>query len=101
MSNFMRQLQSLAQGTNVTILVSFFWITAYQNTVINETSLVFKVINNTARVDQTRPERKPALGPSFALMTDTTLWLTMDTSSEDAEAPCRTIRVLRSESIVR
>ena len=60
---------------------------------------MFKVINNTARVNPTSPERKPALGPSFALMTDTTLWLTMD--SGNADPPCHTIKVLGSESIVR
>ena len=58
---------------------------------------MFKVINNTARVNQSSTERKPALGPSFALMTDITLWLTMDSENP----PCHTIKVLRSGSIVR
>ena len=97
MADFMRQLQSLAQIANIAILVSFYIHLA--PVILDETILIFKVINNTARVSQASPERKPALGPSFALMADTTLWLTMD--SENTEPPCHTIRVLRSESIVR
>jgi RAD51-like protein 3 len=97
MTDFMRQLQTLAQNTNITILVSSENLAPVILKGIF--FLVFKVINNTARVNQTSLERKPALGPSFALMTDTTLWLTID--SENADPPCHTIKVLRSESIVR
>lgn len=34
-----------------------------------------KVVNNTARQGPETTERKPALGPSFGLLTDSTLWL--------------------------
>ncbi|KAF9522315.1 P-loop containing nucleoside triphosphate hydrolase protein [Crepidotus variabilis] len=53
MSEFMGQLRLYAQAQDATILV----------------------VNNTARQGPETTARKPALGPSFGLLTDSTLWL--------------------------
>ena len=58
------------------------------------------MINNTASKGQESSERKPALGPSFALMTDTTLWLQRNQNTEDDDSTVHSISVLRSRSIV-
>ncbi|KAF8150690.1 P-loop containing nucleoside triphosphate hydrolase protein [Crassisporium funariophilum] len=72
MTDFMRQLQSISQNSGVTVIV----------------------INNTARTGLQNSERKPALGRFFALMTDTTLWLTKDVASR-----AHSISILKSGSI--
>ncbi|KAF8905060.1 P-loop containing nucleoside triphosphate hydrolase protein [Gymnopilus junonius] len=53
MTEFMQQLQSFSRNSGATVLV----------------------VNNTAAKGPDTLDRKPALGPSFVLMTDTTLWL--------------------------
>ena len=59
-----------------------------------------KVVNNTASKGPESSERKPALGPSFALMTDTTLWLERNQHTEDDDSTVHSISILRSRSIV-
>ncbi|KAF9472126.1 hypothetical protein BDN70DRAFT_938412 [Pholiota conissans] len=77
MIDFMRQLQAFAQapGTNVI------------------------VINNTASKGLNTLERKPALGPSFALLTDTTLWLQAEPDADNSEdTSLHSMRILSSRS---
>lgn len=58
------------------------------------------MVNNTASKGKDSSERKPALGPSFALMTDTTLWLERNQHAEDDDSTVHSVSVLRSRSIV-
>ncbi|KAH9838306.1 P-loop containing nucleoside triphosphate hydrolase protein [Rhodofomes roseus] len=71
MTTFMRQLQTLAESFSLTILV----------------------INTSTKCTPRNPDsvfattdRKPALGPSFTFLTDTTLWLARRETAEDGGA---------------
>jgi len=77
MTDFMRQLQTFAQNLGATVIV----------------------INNTASTGIGSSDRKPALGPSFILMTDTTLWLQRNQNVEDDDSLVHSISVLKSRSI--
>ncbi|KJA26228.1 hypothetical protein HYPSUDRAFT_198987 [Hypholoma sublateritium FD-334 SS-4] len=80
MTDFMRQLQTFAQASGTAVFV----------------------INNSSRKGRDTPERKPALGPSFALLTDTTLWLEAknDNNTEDSteDNTVHTMQILKSRS---
>ncbi|TFK40177.1 P-loop containing nucleoside triphosphate hydrolase protein [Crucibulum laeve] len=69
-------------------------------------SAVMLVINNTAAISQLNPEhRKPALGPSFAFISDATLWLELrepesaasGATDENGDCTRHSIEVLRSK----
>ncbi|PPQ64571.1 hypothetical protein CVT26_001969 [Gymnopilus dilepis] len=77
MTEFMQQLRTFSLNSGVTIMV----------------------INNTASKGPGTSERKPALGPSFVSMTDTTLWLQVHQDS-DQGAFLHSIQVLKSCSKV-
>ena len=96
MTDFMRQLQTFSQEFGVSVIVSFMKLEQYTGL----THHGIKVINNTASKGQESSERKPALGPSFALMTDTTLWLQRNQNTADDDSTVHSISVLRSRSIV-
>ncbi|KDR78987.1 hypothetical protein GALMADRAFT_244701 [Galerina marginata CBS 339.88] len=76
MTDFMQQLQSFSQRSGATVIV----------------------INNTASKGPDTQERKPALGPSFALMTDTTLWLQADQNTIHDGSVLHSIQILKSRS---
>ncbi|KAH9928751.1 P-loop containing nucleoside triphosphate hydrolase protein [Fomitopsis serialis] len=85
MTTFMRQLQTLAQSFSLTILV----------------------INSSTRCTPRNPDsvfattdRKPALGPSFTFLTDTTLWLARHDTAEDGSAT-HVAEIFRSRMVVR
>jgi len=96
MTDFMRQLHTFSQEFGVSVIVSLMKLG--QGTELTYHGI--QVINNTASKGQESPERKPALGPSFALMTDTTLWLQRNHDTEDDDSTVHSISVLRSRSIV-
>ncbi|KAF5327347.1 hypothetical protein D9619_004447 [Psilocybe cf. subviscida] len=78
MVEFMRQIQDYARCSSATVII----------------------INNSAGQGPHSAERKPALGPSFSLMTDTTLWLQKITGQEEGPA-YRSVQMIKSHSVVR
>ncbi|PPQ75252.1 hypothetical protein CVT24_007430 [Panaeolus cyanescens] len=58
------------------------------------------VINDTASKGLDRTDRKPALGPSFALMTDTTLWLQKSPLESASGQTVYSVEVLKSRSML-
>ncbi|EPT01403.1 hypothetical protein FOMPIDRAFT_1120629 [Fomitopsis schrenkii] len=84
MATFMRQLQDLAQAFSLTILVVN---TSTKCTPHNPDSVFAST------------DRKPALGPSFTFLTDTTLWLAKRGSAEDGSAT-HVAEVFRSRLVV-
>ncbi|KAI0733495.1 P-loop containing nucleoside triphosphate hydrolase protein [Fomitopsis betulina] len=83
MATFMRQLQDLAQAFSLTILV----------------------VNTSTKCTPRNPDsvfastdRKPALGPSFTFLTDTTLWLAKREITEDGSAT-HVAEILRSRLV--
>ncbi|KAF4613995.1 hypothetical protein D9613_007604 [Agrocybe pediades] len=78
MTDFMRQLQAFARKLGVTVFV----------------------INNTSGHGLEDNKRKPALGPSFVLLTDTSLWLQaiVDTSAETDAPILHSLQIVKSRS---
>ncbi|KAF9565352.1 P-loop containing nucleoside triphosphate hydrolase protein [Agrocybe pediades] len=78
MTDFMRQLQAFARKLGVTVFV----------------------INNTSGHGLEDNKRKPALGPSFVLLTDTSLWLQaiLDTSAETDDPILHSLQIVKSRS---
>ncbi|KAF9048431.1 P-loop containing nucleoside triphosphate hydrolase protein [Panaeolus papilionaceus] len=54
------------------------------------------VVNDTASKGADRTDRKPALGPSFALMTDTSLWLQKEPIEHPSNQPTYHLQVAKS-----
>ncbi|PPQ90797.1 hypothetical protein CVT25_012117 [Psilocybe cyanescens] len=75
MTEFMQQLQKFSESVGATVIV----------------------INNTASKGPNTNERKPALGPSFALMPDTTLWLQTRPDGEQKDV-FHSVQILKSRS---
>ncbi|KAH9912282.1 uncharacterized protein B0H18DRAFT_1217175 [Fomitopsis serialis] len=103
MTTFMRQLQTLAQSFSLTILVS---PSGFPGTIRPITSLLAG-INSSTRCTPRNPDsvfattdRKPALGPSFTFLTDTTLWLARHDTAEDGSAT-HVAEIFRSRMVVR
>jgi RAD51-like protein 3 len=97
MIDFMRQLQAFAQTLAITVIVS----TAINVNWSLNANWKLKVINGTASQGPDTFARKPALGPSFALMTDTTLWLQAKLDNDHTDAPpSYFLTILRSRSVV-
>ncbi|TEB25150.1 P-loop containing nucleoside triphosphate hydrolase protein [Coprinellus micaceus] len=74
-------------------------------TIANESRCTVLVINNATLKEpydasKTNQERKPALGPTFTFMTDTTLWLSQKAPEIDEEAAEKTshLRILKSRT---
>jgi RAD51-like protein 3 len=109
MISFMQQLKSLAETHSLTILVlvaycvlcSSFLTSTDQ--ILNSTS---SALPHTHQSRRSSTARKPALGPSFTYMTDTTLWLSKSPAShtieqaDTLEAPIHTAEILRSKFTV-
>ncbi|CCM03090.1 uncharacterized protein FIBRA_05210 [Fibroporia radiculosa] len=88
MTTFMRQLRALADTFSLTILV------------INSSSRSLPCNPDSAFLSTVR---KPALGPSFTFLTDTTLWLSKDladSSNADEEATTHVAEIFRSKKTV-
>jgi RAD51-like protein 3 len=95
MVDIMRQLQDYARNSSATVIVrTFLCACKYHN------SSEPKIVNNSAGQGPHSVERKPALGPSFALMTDTTLWL-QKIPGPDEISNLRSIQIIKSRSVVR
>ena len=67
-----------------------------------------KVINSTTSINPTSTApwtgRKPALGPSFAFMTDATMWFSSQagaTKESHDDATFHTIEIRKARSMVR
>ncbi|RDB31002.1 DNA repair protein RAD51 4 [Hypsizygus marmoreus] len=88
MTGFMHQLRIFAQTYSCSILV-------INNTTFFNPSNPYSALANAAST------RKPALGPSFAFLTDATLWLTKAGEQDEADPKIRytihTAEVLRSK----
>lgn len=102
MSTFMRQLRALAETYFITILVSCQLLIVFHRAhglqAIN-TSTIATPQNRDLKFSWT--DRKPALGPSFTFLTDTTIWLSKyNKEDQDQDASLHIAEVLRSRSVV-
>lgn len=113
MTTFMRQLGAFANSYSLTIIVSRPFSSPPIDPKVTLPA-THQVINNSTRMGprntgSANPEavfesdRKPALGPSFTFMTDTTLWLSRRPPGEQQEegAMVHVAEVFRSRNTVR
>ncbi|KAF6757171.1 P-loop containing nucleoside triphosphate hydrolase protein, partial [Ephemerocybe angulata] len=89
LADLMQRLRSIASQYHTTILI------------INDATVV-----NLLNVEDAKRERKPALGPTFTFMTDTTLWLSPPKAGEEgedvdaAQTECDYLTIIKSRNKV-
>ena len=96
MTEFMRRLRSIAASCGTTVLVR-----PHSHIFNDQLIKRFQVVNKATRVQEDeKTEKKPALGPSFTFMSDTTLWLS-DMKELSDKAFTHELRILKSRDKVQ